>query len=125
MDHAGSYLYRDETERVMEWVCRQGIVAKKGTTVDPDMSDDDRTDLLRELVLDFGRGMFKMAVDYSRTNPHFALSAMRKRLLSDARGAFGVTAKQWLDKVEFVAGPLISDLVFVSSPRPQLEFSFS
>ena len=49
---------------------------------------------------------------------------VHRRLLADARAAFGVTAKQWLDKVEFTAGPLISDLVFVPSPRPQLEFSF-
>lgn len=123
IDTVGKLLYREEAVRVHEWVCRQGIVARKGEDVDVECSDEDRLALLEDIVLDFGRGIYRMAVDHARTNTHFATASLRKRLTADARSAYGIASKKWLDKIKFERTPLIPDVVFVASPRPQLSYS--
>ncbi|KZV60655.1 hypothetical protein PENSPDRAFT_694078 [Peniophora sp. CONT] len=123
LEYVGERIYRNECERIYEWVLRQGIIARQGVTVDRDASDDDRVALLREIVLDYGRGIFKMSVEHARTNSNFASASLRKRLLLDARSAYKVT-KDFIDRIAFNAMPLIPAVVFVPSPRPDLTFAF-
>ncbi|VDB99234.1 unnamed protein product [Peniophora sp. CBMAI 1063] len=124
MEYVGRIVYREEAERIHEWILRQGIVAKQGENVDCDGSDEERIFALQDIILEFGRGVYKLAVDHSRTNTHFSMASLRKRLLTDARNAYGVTAKKWLDGVDFARGPLVPDVCFYSSLRPELKFAF-
>ncbi|VDB87224.1 unnamed protein product [Peniophora sp. CBMAI 1063] len=117
-------IYREEAGRVHEWICRQGVIARKGMEVDLSHSDADRIKLLRDLVLDYGRGIYKLAVNHSDTYPNFAFASLRSRLLSDARGAYKVNVKDWLHNVGDERVPLIPDVVFLPSPRPDLKFAF-
>lgn len=125
LDHVGDLIYRHEAERIFEWVCRQGVVVRMiDQAGEPDGSDVDRIEALQDIVLDYGRGLYKMAVVHARTNPHFSMNSLRKRLVKDARTAFGVKVNQWLTTTDVDRAPLIPDVRFVSSPDPDLHFKF-
>ena len=103
---------------------RQGLILREGQHIAGDHSDQDRIDALRDITLDFGRGMWEMAADHARTNKKISTPSLHARLSNDAKSAYGVSAKDWLDNIEFNRMPLVPRVTFSPSPRPDLKFAF-
>lgn len=57
-----------EAQSLHEFVSRQGVVSRAVDDSVLDLSSLDRTEELRDVVLDFGRAMLLMATDLHRTN---------------------------------------------------------
>lgn len=124
LEYIGERLQSEPAERLHEWICRQGIVVKKGVSIETVTSDAVRIARLREIVLDFGRGLYALGSAYKREDTEFDLGSVYGRLCNDARAAYNVQPKKWLDNADLHSRVLIPDVVFVPSPRPNLLFSF-
>ncbi|KZV64121.1 hypothetical protein PENSPDRAFT_691048 [Peniophora sp. CONT] len=124
IEHAGERVSREPAERLHEWICHQGIVARKGEDVDINMDDKERIQRLRDIILDFGIGIYAMAAEHSRTEPTFDLAFVRNRLGNDARAAYNVPMTKWLNKADLDPRLLIPDLQFYRASKPGLLFAF-
>ena len=70
-DHVGERLYWEAAERIHEWILRQGILIRAESDAAEVTTDALRVARLREVILDFGRGLLALAAKHESTEKGF------------------------------------------------------
>lgn len=118
-------LYWEDAERIHEYVGRQGFILRQSQDVPDDLSEIDRIDELRDIVLDYGRAMLSMAQDLNNSNRYLNATRLRASLDRDVEAAFGLSESEWVDPSLLAAMPFVPPVIFVSDPMPDLTFTFA
>ena len=115
----------EETERLHEYIGRQGILVRAREDDITDMSQTDRTVELREVVLDYGRAMLAMAKELHSSNRYLNVANVRAALDRDVEEAYGLSPSEWVDVNALDTMPFVPPVMFIADPCPDHDFSFS